>query len=161
VDIAANCGTPIKAICSGWLSVLGRGLTGDPVFGGASQGGQDGLQLEHEDCYISEFRGYRSFYGCVEIPDKARRRVEIGETIGYVGVCEAEKQQGCHLHFGITKSSLDKSEDPNICERLGNILDETKSVLASKGELDNPASASIPLLFKDRAGNLVVSIGQG
>ncbi|MBI2076015.1 MAG: M23 family metallopeptidase [Candidatus Aenigmarchaeota archaeon] len=164
-DISSNCGTPVKAICGGRLSTLGPGLTGDKVFGGTAFGGKEGLEIEHKDiCDLKELRGYRSFYGCIEILDRKARNVKRGEVIGYVSTCGAEKQAGCHLHFGITKGALDDAEDPKICDKLSTVLEEGTNVLARKGAIDEEsfaAEASIPLLFKDRMKKLVVTIGEG
>ena len=160
VDISASCGTPVKAVCGGRLSTLGPGLTGDKVFGGKASGGSQGLQIEHNNkCDIPELRGYRSFYGCIDIL-AGPGDVEKDKIIGYVGTCGAEPG-GCHLHFGITKSELDKSEDPKICDKLDTVLEQGTNILAKKGEIEGvEATASVPLLYKNNIEKLLVTTGE-
>lgn len=161
VDIAVGCGTPVKAVCSGRMSVIGPGLSGDPVFGGTSKGGQEGIAINHgDDC---RWHDYRSLYGCVDIPERKERDVKKGETIGFVSTCGSEKDVGCHLHFGVTKGAIDKEEDPGqICSSIESLLGEPTNVLAKKGNLyesEDIHEFSVPLLFKERLERMVVKIG--
>ncbi len=160
-DVSASCGAPVRSFCSGQLSTIGPGLSGDPVFGGTASGGSEGLQIEHDDgCELSD---YRSLYGCVIIPDRKSRHVVKGEIIGYVSTCGAEKEQGCHLHYAITKGAISAEEDPNICDKINRVVQQGVNVIAAKGDVGESAlqtEAFIPLIFKDSLRKTVVTIGE-
>jgi len=162
VDISAACGTPVKAVCGGRLSVIQAGTGGDPVFGGTAFGGEDGIQIQHSNNCDVQLQGFKSYYGCIDILERRGRDVKRGEIIGYVSTCKPEKEQDCHLHFGITKGSLSESQDPHICDKVTAVIDKG-AVLARKGKLEESeytTEASIPLIFKDKSNKLVVMIGE-
>ncbi len=155
VDISVGCGTPVKAVCGGILSIL-FGISDDPAFRG-----QEGIAIKHgDDC---RWPDYRSLYGCVDITERKGRDVKKGETIGFVSTCGSEKEAGCHLHFGVTKGAIEKEEDPGeICSSIGSLIGEPTNILAKKGNLYESGDVhefSVPLLFKSNIEKMVVRIG--
>lgn len=161
VDISAGCGTPVKAVCGGRLETIKIGFSSDPVYIGTLRGNQQGLKIEHDD--KCEWPDHTSLYGCIEVLDKKSRNVKKGDIIGYVSTCDAEKEAGCHLHFGMIKGYLRKETDPKICDsnKLYTVVEQGTNILARKGAIgDVSAQASIPLIYKNNLRTLVVTIGE-
>lgn len=161
VDISAGCGTPVKAVCGGRLETIKFGFSSDPVLIGTIRGESQGLKIDHDkNC---EWPDRISLYGCIGITDKKSGPVKKGDIIGYVSTCNAEKEAGCHLHFGIMKSITKREEDPTlICNSnsISSVLGKQVNLLAKKGDFEKDVQEfSIPLLFKDKIERLVVKIG--
>jgi murein DD-endopeptidase MepM/ murein hydrolase activator NlpD len=90
IDIAAEAGTPVMASADGTVvSAYNDGLWGTVVI------------IEHAD-------GCQSVYAALDTDITVSKGdvVARGETIGYVGLADAESEELSHLHFGIRRDRV-------------------------------------------------------
>jgi murein DD-endopeptidase MepM/ murein hydrolase activator NlpD len=84
IDYAANAGTPVRAIGSGTV-----------IFAGRKGGYGNAIDIRHPNGYVSRYGHMRAFAKGIH----KGKHVEIGQTIGYVGMTGLAT--GPHLHFEI------------------------------------------------------------
>ena len=97
-DYAANAGTPVRAIGDGVV-----------VFAGWRGGYGNLIEVRHRNGFVSRYGHLRAFARGV----RAGRAVQIGETIGYVGMTGLAT--GPHLHFEILVHGVQR--DPRLALR--------------------------------------------
>lgn len=88
VDLAAEAGTPVKAMGSGSITAMGKD-------------GLDGIWVE-----ISHIDGYHSRYAGLSLTAAIREGdiVKAGQTIGFVGTSSIQEEHlGTHLHLQVFK----------------------------------------------------------
>ncbi len=125
VDISASCGTPVKALCDGFIeSTYGLGMTQKELNYGVVLS-----KLKNCDGYSSS-PDERIFYSCIFASDTSSRNVAKGDTIGFISTCAPEEAQGCHLHFQLVKGAIDKQKDSDfVCDKLDFILQKATDSL--------------------------------
>ncbi len=121
VDIFAPRGTPALAAIDGFVSRVGtNGLGGNVVF---LSDQSHGLNL-----YYAHLDSFNVASG---------KRVQLGDTLGFVGNTGNARTTGPHLHFGIYQSGGRGAIDPLPFIRLG--LGEPKQKLPEADELGDTA----------------------
>lgn len=129
VDISAGCGTPVKALCDGFLETV-YGVTQKVLNGGVVL---DKLKNCNSPVDLSN---ERIFYACIKPAKEGSRNVEKGSIIGYVAPCDQEKDSGCHLHLQRVKRSINDQKDPDfVCNRLDSVLEKGRNILVEKEEI--------------------------
>ncbi len=105
-DYAANPGTPVRAI-------------GDAVVIKAGWGGGYGnvLELRHRNGYVTRYGHLRGFATGV----RAGTRVEIGQTVAYVGTTGLST--GPHLHFEVLLDGVQRDSRTALRTTAGEPLD--------------------------------------
>lgn len=121
VDIFAPRGTPALAAIDGFVSRVGtNGLGGNVVF---LSDQSHGLNL-----YYAHLDSFNVASG---------KRVQLGDTLGFVGNTGNARTTGPHLHFGIYQSGSRGAIDPLPFIRLG--LGEPKQKLPEADDLGDTA----------------------
>ncbi len=121
VDIFAPRGTPALAAIDGFVSRVGtNGLGGNVVF------------------LSDQSHGINLYYAHLDSFNVASgKRVQLGDTLGFVGNTGNARMTGTHLHFGIYQSGGRGAIDPLPFIRLG--LGEPKQKLPAADELGDTA----------------------
>lgn len=160
IDLSADCGTPVRALCNGHLE---RGVSGQSqkILNG-------GVILDKlKNCEGgADLSKQRIFYACIEESKKQSRNVRKGDIIGFVKDCDEEKSLGCHLHMQFVEGALGNERQPpaEICNDLQSVLDLGSIILASKNpdELKERSGrivkVTVPLFYKNTVQKLVVMV---
>ena len=99
IDYAANAGTPVRAIGSGTV-----------IFAGRKGGYGNAIDIRHPNGYVSRYGHMRAFARGIH----RGTHVEIGQTIGYVGMTGLAT--GPHLHFEIIVHGVQR--DPRVALKV-------------------------------------------
>jgi murein DD-endopeptidase MepM/ murein hydrolase activator NlpD len=99
IDYAANAGTPVRAIGSGTV-----------IFAGRKGGYGNAIDIRHPNGYVSRYGHMRAFARGIH----KGKHVEIGQTIGYVGMTGLAT--GPHLHFEIRVHGV--ARDPRVALKV-------------------------------------------
>ncbi|HEY9516112.1 MAG TPA: M23 family metallopeptidase [Gemmatimonadaceae bacterium] len=97
-DYAASSGTPVRAIGDGVV-----------VFAGRKGGYGNAIDIRHRNGYVTRYGHLRGFARGI----RAGRSVDIGQTIGYVGMTGLAT--GPHLHFEVLVHGVQR--DPRVALR--------------------------------------------
>jgi murein DD-endopeptidase MepM/ murein hydrolase activator NlpD len=97
-DYAASSGTPVRTVGDGVV-----------IFAGHRGGYGNTIDIRHRNGYVSRYGHLRGFASGI----RAGRTVNIGQTIGYVGMTGLAT--GPHLHFEILVNGVQR--DPSIALR--------------------------------------------
>jgi murein DD-endopeptidase MepM/ murein hydrolase activator NlpD len=97
-DYAASSGTPVRAV--------GEGVV---IFAGRKGGYGNAIDIRHRNGYVGRYGHLRGFASGIRVG----RTVNIGETIGYVGMTGLAT--GPHLHFEILVNGVQR--DPSVALR--------------------------------------------
>lgn len=97
-DYAANAGTPVRAI--------GNGVV---IFAGRKGGYGNAIDIRHPNGYVTRYGHLRGFARGI----RKGKRVEIGQTIAYVGMTGLAT--GPHLHFEVLVHGVQR--DPRVALR--------------------------------------------
>lgn len=121
VDIFAARGTPALAAIDGYVSRVGtNGLGGNVVF------------------LSNQSHGINLYYAHLDSFNVATgKRVQLGDTLGFVGNTGNARTTGPHLHFGIYQSGGRGATDPLPFVRQG--LGEPQQKLLNADELGDTA----------------------
>ncbi len=121
VDIFAPRGTPALAAIDGYVSRVGtNGLGGNVVF------------------LSSQSQGINLYYAHLDSFNVATgKRVQLGDTLGFVGNTGNARTTGTHLHFGIYQSGGRGATDPLPFIRQG--LGQPEQKLLNADELGDTA----------------------
>ena len=97
-DYAASAGTPVRAIGDGVV-----------IFAGRKGGYGNAIDIRHPNGYVTRYGHLRGFARGI----RAGQRVNIGQTIGYVGMTGLAT--GPHLHFEVLVHGVQR--DPRVALR--------------------------------------------
>ena len=101
-DYAANSGTPVRAIGDGVV-----------IFAGRKGGYGNAIDIRHPNGYVTRYGHLRGFARGV----RAGQRVNIGETIGYVGMTGLAT--GPHLHFEVLVNGVQRDPRAALRDKSG------------------------------------------
>ncbi len=97
-DYAASQGTPVRTIGEGRV-----------IFAGRRGGYGNTIEVKHPNGYVTRYAHLRNFGRAI----RSGARVEIGQTIGFVGMTGLAT--GPHLHFEVLVGGVQR--DPNVALR--------------------------------------------
>ncbi|HJU90059.1 MAG TPA: M23 family metallopeptidase [Gemmatimonadaceae bacterium] len=101
-DYAASSGTPVRAIGDGTV-----------IYAGRKGGYGNAIEIRHPNGFVSRYGHLRAFGKGV----RARRRVGIGETIGYVGMTGLATAP--HLHFEVLVNGVHRDPRRSLDHKSG------------------------------------------